>query len=373
MMSLKKYVLYISLIFTLFFSNYSTAKNPLPPIEIKTIASDLPIPWGMALLTNNTMLITQRKGILNRLNIASGKVSSISGLPTNIKVKGQGGLFDVALSPHYHATGWIYFSYSKDIAGKGATTLSRAKLSNDRLQDWQDLITTQSTTSTNVHYGGRISFDHNGHVFLSVGDRGIRENAQNLGNHAGTILRLNLDGSIPTDNPYSNNTDALDEIWSYGHRNPQGLFFNIETQILWEIEHGPRGGDEVNLIESAHNYGWPVISYGKEYDKDVAVGQGTHHEGMDQPIKTYIPSIAPSGLIQYSGKAFPKWKGNLLTGSMKLRHLNRVVLNQKNIAIDEIRLLRAFNGRIRNIIEDSNGWLYIATDDGRILRIRPKE
>lgn len=372
-MSLKKHVLCISLVFTLFLSNYSTSQAHKTAIEIKMIASDLATPWGMALLPDNTMLITQREGILSKLNITSGNVSTMSGLPNNIKVKGQGGLFDVALSPDYIATGWIYFSYSKNIAGRGATTLSRAKLSNEHLQEWQDLITTQSTTSTNVHYGGRISFDHNGHVFLSVGDRGIRENAQNLGNHAGTIIRLNLDGSIPIDNPYTKNTKALDEIWSYGHRNPQGLFFNLQTGILWAIEHGPRGGDEINIIEATNNYGWPVISYGKEYGKDIAVGQGTHRDGMKQSIMTYIPSIAPSGLIQYSGKAFPKWKGNLLTGSMKLRHLNKVTLDKSNIAVEETRLLRTVNGRIRNVIEDSNGWLYISTDDGRIIRIRPKD
>lgn len=373
MMSLKKYALYISLIFTIFPFNYSKAENNKIPIEIKLIASNFTIPWGMALLPTNTMLITQREGTLSKLDLVTSKVSTISGLPTNIKVKGQGGLLDVALSPNYNSTGWIYFSYSKNILGNGATTLSRAKLSHNHLQKWQDLITTQSITSTNVHYGGRITFDHNGHVFLSVGDRGIRQNAQNLGNHAGTILRLNLDGSVPIDNPYISNPNALNEIWSYGHRNPQGLFFNIQNHALWSIEHGPRGGDEINLIEGGHNYGWPIISYGKEYHQDVPVGQGTHLEGMQQPIKTYSPSIAPSGLIQYSGKAFKNWQGNLLTGSMKLRHLNRVVLNKKNIAIDEVRLLRGVNGRIRNIIEDSNGWIYIASDDGRILRLKPKD
>jgi len=370
-MSLTKYALSLGLVFFTLYSNSISAQDNKTPLEIQTIASKLGVPWGMALLPDNTMLITQREGILSKLDLNNGKLVSIHGLP-KIKVKGQGGLFDIALAPNYESTKWVYFSYSKDIKGQGATTLSRAKISNNELLNWQDLLITESTTKTNVHYGGRIAFDNYGHVFISVGERGVRANAQNLNNHAGSILRLNLDGSLPTDNPYIGNIDALSEIWTYGHRNPQGLFYNKQTQQLWAIEHGPRGGDEINLIQPAHNYGWPEISYGMEYNKDLPVGQGTAFEGMEQPIKTYVPSIAPSGLIQYSGNAIPEWTNNLLTGSLKLRHLNRIVLDNENHAIKEIRLLREVNGRIRNVIEDSNGWLYISTDDGRILRIRPK-
>ena len=369
-MPLPKYALYISLFFMLSQPNINASPNHTS-IETKMIASDLGVPWGMAILPNNTMLITQREGILSQLDLNTGNITTVSGLPP-IKVRGQGGLFDVQIPPDYSSTSWIYFSYSKDISGQGATTLSRAKLQGNRLKDWQDLIITKSTTTTNVHYGGRISFDSDGHVFLTVGERGVRSNAQNLNNHAGKILRLNLDGSIPSDNPFTNDNDSLDEIWSYGHRNPQGLFFNSKTQQLWAIEHGPRGGDEINIIEAGNNYGWPIISYGMEYNKDLPVGQSTELEGMEQAIKTYIPSIAPSGLIQYSGKGFSEWKNNLLTGSLKLRHLNRIVLDKNDKAIEEIRLLRAINGRIRNIIEDSNGWLYVSTDDGRIIKVSPK-
>ncbi|MBE9533137.1 MAG: PQQ-dependent sugar dehydrogenase [Proteobacteria bacterium] len=370
-MSLIKHTFYLGLVFLINYSNSTSAHENKTPLEIKTIAKDLGVPWGMILLPDNTMLITQREGFLSQLDLNNGQIVSINGLP-KIKVKGQGGLFDIALSPNYGATGWIYFSYSKDISGQGATALSRAKLDNKRLIDWQDLLITESTTNTNVHYGGRISFDNNSHVFLTVGDRGVRSNAQNLSNHAGSILRLNLNGTIPTDNPYINYPNALAEIWTYGHRNPQGMFFNKHTQQLWAIEHGPRGGDEINLIKSGHNYGWPIVSYGMEYSKDIPVGLGTSHEGMEQPVKTYIPSIAPSGLIQYSGKAFPKWKNNLLTGSLKLRHLNKISLDDRNNAIGEARLLREINGRIRNIIQDNNGWLYVSTDDGRILRVKPE-
>ena len=371
-MPLTKYVLTFSLFLIFFQSSSSLSQNHQTVIDTKTIISGLGVPWGMTILPNDTMLINQREGRLSKLNLNTGAISTVSGLPA-IKVKGQGGLFDVQISPDYSTTSWIYFSYSKDISGRGATTLSRARLQGNRLQDWQDLLITNSTTNTNVHYGGRIKFDYHGHLFLTVGERGVRRNAQDLSNHAGKILRLNLDGSIPSNNPFTNDNDALDEIWSYGHRNPQGLFYNTTTQQLWAIEHGPRGGDEINLIQAGRNYGWPVISYGMEYNKDVPVGKATAREGMEQAIKTYIPSIAPSGLIQYSGKAFPEWKNNLLTGSLKLRHLNRIVLNDDNVATQEIRLMREVNGRIRNVIEDSNGWLYLSTDDGRIIKVSPKE
>lgn len=337
---------------------------------INTIASNLGIPWGMALTPHNTMLITQREGILSELDLATGEIKTIEGLPT-IKVEGQGGLFDVQLSPEYTEQPWIYFSYNKDIDGQGATTLARAKIEDNRLVEWQDIFISQSRTKKKVHYAGRITFDQKGHLFFAIGERGVRENAQNLSNHAGTIVRLNLNGSIPDDNPFINNPNALDEIWSYGHRNPQGLFFNHDTQQLWSVEHGPRGGDEINLISAGHNYGWPIISYGKEYWGPLSVGEGTKRKGMEQPIKKYVPSIATSSLIQYRGDAFPDWQNNLFIGALKSQHLNRIVLDQDNQAIAESRLLRSIKGRIRNVIESPEGWLYIATDNGRILAVKP--
>lgn len=339
-------------------------------ITTKTLATGLGVPWGMAIMPDNTLLISQREGKLSRLNLNSGSLTDIKGLPA-IKVSGQGGLFDVALSPDYANNQWIYFSYSKDISGQGATTLARAKIAGTSLIAWQDLLVTKSTTDTGAHFGGRIAFDNKDHIFLSVGERGFRPNAQDLSTHAGSILRLNLDGSVPTDNPFVGVKNALPEIWSYGHRNPQGLFFNKVTEQLWEIEHGPRGGDEINLIKAGKNYGWPVISFGKEYYTPFAVGEGTEKSGMEQPIKVYIPSIAPSSLIQYMGNAFPEWHNNLLAGALKLQHLNRIVLDEHNKAISETRLLRNVEGRIRNIIESPEGWLYISTDDGRILKISP--
>lgn len=339
-------------------------------LHIEKLANGLPVPWGMAVLPDNHLLVTQRHGSLIRIQLDTGDKTDISGLPDDIYAKGQGGLFDVKLSPDYSDTGWLYFSYSKDVKGQGATSLARARLEDNRLVDWQDLIVTRSRTGNKVHFGGRITFDNKGHVFLSVGDRGERDNAQDLTNHAGSILRLKLDGSVPKDNPFTGQKGVLPEIWSYGHRNPQGLFFNTATGLLWAIEHGPRGGDEINLIKPGNNYGWPEISYGKEYWAPLPVGK-THQEGMLQPVQIYDPSIAPSSLIQYQGNLFKDWQGKLLAGALKLQHLNIITLNNKHEAVEEQRLLQSLNSRIRNIIETPDGHLLIGSDAGVIYRISP--
>ncbi|MCX4188612.1 PQQ-dependent sugar dehydrogenase [Methylophaga sp. OBS4] len=340
-------------------------------LKIETLATGLSIPWGMAVMPDNKLLITQRGGKLVRLNPQTGKITDLTGLPGDIRVEGQGGLFDVALPPDYKDSQWIYFSYTKDVDGQGATTLARAKLSGTKLVNWQELLATKSRTDNTVHYGGRIAFDGQSHVFLPIGDRGTRSNAQDRSNHAGSILRLNMDGSVPADNPFVNKENVLPEIWSYGHRNPQGLFYNLDNNELWSIEHGPRGGDEINLIEPGRNYGWPEISHGQEYWAPIPVGKGTHREGMEQPVQVYVPSIAPSSLIQYRGELFNGWKGNLLSGALVLQHLNRIELDSNNAAVNETRLLETLNSRIRNVIEAPDGALLVATDQGDILRITP--
>jgi glucose/arabinose dehydrogenase len=235
------------------------------------------------------------------------------------------------------------------------------------------LLVTESATDTRKHFGSRIAFDANGHVFFGVGDRGKRPMAQDLSNHVGTIIRLNLDGSVPSDNPYFGNPGTRSEVWSFGHRNPQGLVFDVPTSRLWEIEHGPRGGDEINLITKARNYGWPVISHGKEYWGPVAVGEGTSKPGMEQPRKVYIPSIAPGSLVLYRGKAFPEWYGNLFAGALKLRHLNRIELSPSGQVVNEERILEDLNERIRALAISPEDWIYFSTDSGRILRILPEQ
>lgn len=339
-------------------------------VQYKTVAQNLGIPWGMALLPDNQMLVTQRAGKLTRINLQTGEQTDISGVP-EVKAEGQGGLLDVALSPQFSENGWIFFTYSKDMDGQGATTLARAKLEGETLTDWQDLLVTESRTNTSKHYGSRIVFDQQGHVFFSLGDRGERDQAQDLTRHNGKILRLKLDGNIPDNNPSVGSQKALPEIWSYGHRNPQGLFMNHTTGQLWEIEHGPRGGDEINLVLPRKNYGWPEVSLGKEYWGPVSIGRD-QSSGMENPVYHFTPSIGPSGLIQYQGEAFPQLQGHLISGALALQHLNIVEI-QGTQAVAEHRIMEDQQQRIRNVIESPEGWIYVATDSGTIIRITPAD
>ena len=350
--------------------------------QVTQVATGLGIPWGMSFQSENEILFTERKGRLGIVNIESGEVNYLSGLP-EIIANGQGGFMDVAKPTNNEIADWTYFTYVKpiDAAGNSETTLARAHISKDGIFDWQDLLVTHSlfgvifdvtgiAWGSDRHFGSRIAFDDT-HLYFSIGDRGNRPNGQNLETHAGSILRLNVDGSVPQDNPFVDFKGARNEIWSYGHRNPQGLFWDSVNQRLWSIEHGPRGGDELNLIERGANYGWPIISYGKEYASFRSVGEGTHKEGMEQPKKFYIPSIAPGSLMQYTGEAFPEWQGNLFAGALKLRHINRIELDQEGNVIAEERLMEDLNERIRALLQSPEGWIYFSTDSGKIYVIKP--
>lgn len=338
---------------------------------VERVSSGLRVPWGMAFIAPHQLLVTQRAGEIVLVDMQSGQQRRIVGAPP-VYASGQGGLLDVAVALDFIPGGWIYFTYSKPVDGQGATTLARARLDSDRLVQWQELLVTRSRSDTSRHFGSRIAFDEAGFIFFTVGDRGVRPNGQDLANHAGTVLRLTLDGQVPADNPFTGRSDARQEIWSYGHRNPQGIAYDFSSKRLWLIEHGPRGGDEINLIQPGNNYGWPVISYGKEYWGPIAVGEGTARPGMEQPVKYYDPSIAPGSLIIYRGKAFPKWQGNLFSGALKLQHLNRVVIDDQGRAVEEERLLEGLGERIRGLVESPEGWIYLSTDSGQILRLRPK-
>lgn len=340
------------------------------PYLVEQVAEGLGIPWGMVFLSPSELLLTQRNGRIVLFDPKTGTLRRVEGGPL-VHARGQGGLLDVAIAPGYSPGGWIYFTYSKKRNDQGVTTLARARMRDNRLVDWQDILISRSATGTGMHFGSRIAFDGKGHLFFTIGDRGERPNGQDLSTHAGSVLRVMLDGSVPADNPFVKNAHALPEIWSYGHRNPQGIAYDLHRQRLWAIEHGPRGGDEINLIRPGRNYGWPVISYGKEYWGPVQVGEGTEKEGMEQPVKVYIPSIAPGSLILYSGKAFPGWKGNLFSGALVLTHLNRVVLDESGKAVAEERLLESLNERIRALVESPEGWIYFSTDSGKIYRLRP--
>jgi glucose/arabinose dehydrogenase len=343
-----------------------------PYFKLERVAQGLGVPWGMAFLNDHELIFTEREGNIKILNLDSLEITLLKGA-AEVDAEGQGGMLDVAEGPDYAVKGWLYFTYSKSTISGAVTTLARARRTGFQLSDWQDLIVTTSATSTYRHFGSRIAFDQQGHVFFGIGDRGERANSQILSNHAGTILRLRLDGSIPDDNPFLFQQNVLPEIWSYGHRNPQGLLYDNISGNLWSIEHGPRGGDEINLIEKGANYGWPVISYGKEYWGPVSIGEGTEKAGMEQPVKVYIPSIAPGSLMLYSATAFPQWQGSLFSGALKLRHLNRVSISADNKAIAEERLLGDLNERIRALAQSPEGWIYFSTDSGKIMRMRPRE
>jgi len=350
--------------------------------QITQVATGLGIPWGMSFQSESEILFTERKGRLGIVNIDSGEVNYLSGLP-EIIANGQGGLMDLVKPTNNEIADWTYFTYVKpiDAVGNGETTLA-AHISKDGVFDWQDLLVTHSlfggiifdvtgiAWGSDRHFGSRIAFDDT-HLYFSIGDRGNRPNGQNLETHAGSILRLNVDGSVPQDNPFVDVEGSRNEIWSYGHRNPQGLVWDGVNQRLWSIEHGPRGGDELNLIERGANYGWPIISYGKEYASFRSVGEGTHKEGMEQPKKFYIPSIAPGSLMQYTGEAFPEWQGDLFAGALKLRHINRIELDQEGNAIVEERLMEDLNERIRALLQSPEGWIYFSTDSGNIYVIKP--
>ncbi|MCZ6668846.1 MAG: PQQ-dependent sugar dehydrogenase [Gammaproteobacteria bacterium] len=343
-----------------------------PNFKLELLAQGLGVPWAMAFLNDRELIFTERQGNIRILDLKSLEIITLRGA-VEVDSKGQGGMLDVATGPDYTTRGWLYFTYSKSTFSGAVTTLARARRRGNQLSDWQELLVTDSATSGYRHFGSRIAFDQQGHVFFGVGDRGERDSAQDLSSHAGTIMRLRLDGSIPDNNPFLSRVNALPEIWSYGHRNPQGLLYDHSSGNLWSIEHGPRGGDEINLVVKGANYGWPVISYGKEYWGPVSIGEGTEKPGMEQPVKVYIPSIAPGSLLLYSATAFPQWQGNLFSGALKLRHLNRVSISVDNKAIAEERLLGDLNERIRALAQSPEGWIYFSTDSGKIMRLRPRE
>lgn len=325
--------------------------------------------WGMDFISKNLLIFTEKSGAIKTFNLQTKKLIPIIGVP-RVAALGQGGLLDIHLHPNFHKNKWVYLTYSVAIKDQYTTRLSRARLDKNRLTHFQILLTAQALSRDLRHFGSRIAFDGNGHLYFSVGDRGEREEAQNLRNHKGSVLRLTEDGHIPADNPFLKNKLAKKEIWSYGHRNPQGLVFDSRTQRLWLGEHGPYGGDEINLVKKGANYGWPKASYGAEYfPPHKRIGKKRVANTL-QPTKYYVPSIAPCGMILYTGHIYPQWQNNIFMGSLALRHLNRIVLNKKGTFFKEERLLQELNERIRNVKQSPEGLLYLSTDSGRILRIQ---
>lgn len=335
--------------------------------EAEKVMSGLLVPWGMSFVSNDQLLVTERNGDIVLVDLKTQTKTSLLHV-ASVAANGQGGLLDVALSPHDPTV--FYFTYSKQHDSGVDTTLAMASWDGKTVTAWRDVLITVSNSTTTRHFGSRIAFDAT-HLYFTIGDRGMRPNGQDRRTHAGSVLRLNLDGTTPDDNPFAGNPNAQAQIWSYGHRNPQGLYYDAPSQTLWEIEHGPRGGDEINLIRKGANYGWATTSYGKEYWGPVSVGDSEEADGIDSPRKVYIPSIAPSGLLLYRGQRYPQLNGKLLTGALKLTHINVITLDDNQGAIEETRLLESLNERIRDIRRSPDDWIYFSTDSGNIYRLKP--
>ena len=332
----------------------------------EVIVSDLNIPWGFAFLPDNSMLITEKSGEL--IHFKNETKTNISGLP-EIYVRGQGGLLDIILHPNYDKNGWIYFSYASsegDDSG-GNTTIARAQLKDNSLTNLQVLYKASPDTTKGQHFGSRLAFDDDGYLYFSVGERGNRnENPQDITRDGGKIYRLNDDGSIPKDNPFVNETNAKTAIYSYGHRNPQGMTIHPDSRQIWTHEHGPKGDDEINIIKAGKNYGWPVISYGVNYI-GTKFTDITEKEGMEQPIHYWDPSIAPSGMAFIKSDKYGDWDGNLLVGSLKFQYLDMCTL-KNNKVIKEERLLDGL-GRVRCVEQGPDGFIYVGIENLGIVKL----
>lgn len=323
----------------------------------------------MDFLPDGKMIFTERSGKMFIFDEKTQTTVEIKGIP-KVHHAGQGGLLDVKVHPDFAKNNFIYFTYSEPMKAASTTAIGRGELQGNELKNFKKLFSANKPNSYDHHYGSRIVFDGKGHVFFGVGDRGEDNEAQNLSRHQGKIIRLNEDGSIPKDNPFVNNKNALPEIWSYGQRNPQGLILHPETKELWEAEFGPMGGDEINLIRSGKNYGWPIITYGKEYSGHP-VGKGiTKKEGLEQPVTYWVPSISPSGIDFYMGTKFPTWKGNLFLANLSSQHLRRLVFRGTQVVKQE-ELLKDLDYRFRHVRSGPDGYIYVGTDEGVIGRIRP--
>jgi aldose sugar dehydrogenase len=335
-----------------------------------TIADGLQNAWGLAFLPNGDMLVTERPGRLRLIRDGQLQSDPVPGVP-EVAARGQGGLLDVALHPAFADNRFVYLSYSKPGPDGATTAVVRGRFDGSRLSDLEEVFEARAWSNAGQHFGSRLVFDDHGYLFISVGERGAMQEAQNLGNHQGTIIRLHDDGRVPSDNPFVGQSGALPEIWAYGVRNPQGMVLHPTTRELWELEHGPRGGDEVNLVLPGRNYGWPVITYGINYNGQP-ISDITEKEGMEQPLYHWTPSIATSGLAFYTGDAFPQWKGSLLAGGLTGRYVARLTVDGHRVIAEE-KLMEGFGERIRDVRDGPDGSIYVLTDapQGQLVRLEP--
>ena len=340
------------------------------PFTAELLIDEIPVPWGMTFLPDGSMLVTEISGDL--IHFKDGRKTMVANVPEVYK-RGQGGLLDIATHPDYENNGWLYISYAMEEGEQkgGHTALMRAKFKENALTENELLYKATPNTTKGQHFGSRIAFDEDGYLFLSIGERGERDtNPQDLSRDGGKIYRFNADGSIPDDNPFVGTDGAKTAIYSYGHRNPQGLAKNPETGKIWDNEHGPRGGDEINIIEPGENYGWPLVTYGINYS-GTPISDKTEMEGMAQPIYYWVPSIAPSGMAFISSDTYgADWKGSVLVGSLKFQYLERLAMNGTKVTKRE--KLMPDIGRVRDVKEGPDGLIYVAVESKGVYRLVPK-
>jgi glucose/arabinose dehydrogenase len=340
-------------------------------VEVTTVAKGLAHPWSLAFLPDGRMLVTEREGTLRYVTREGALSDPVAGVPA-VHAEGQGGLLDVALDPAFGENSVIYLSYAEPAAdGTNGTAVARARLDGGQLAGLEVIFRQQPKFRGHHHFGSRLVFARDGRLFVTTGERNSeRDKSQDLGTHLGKVIRILPSGGVPADNPFAGREGALPETWSYGHRNIQGAALHPETGELWIHEHGPRGGDEINIAAAGRNYGWPVITYGREYS-GPAIGEGTAKAGMEQPIHYWVPSIAPSGMTFHDGHGYPSWKGQLFVGALAAAQLVRLEVTPDGKVTNEERI--AIGKRVRDVREGPDGALYLLTDEdaGEILRVAP--
>lgn len=358
---------------------YESARHDF---RVTTVVEGLDHPWSIAWLPNGDMLVTERPGRLRVVRDGKLLPESVAGVP-HVRVRGQGGLLEVLPHPDFATNHLLYLSFAKpnDDESLATTAVVRGRLEDHRLVDVEEIFEAKAWARGNAHFAGRMVFDRDGYLYLSVGDRGEAPNlmaghpAQSLTQHHGTVIRLRDDGRVPADNPFLDERGAMPEIWSYGHRNPQGMAVHPQTGEVWENEHGPRGGDEVNLVQKGANYGWPVVSFGVNYDGSV-YSVDTHRQGMESPVWTWVPSIATSGMLFYTGEEFPWWRGSMFVGGLRGEQLTRLTLKDQRVVSAET-LLSGVLGRIRDVRQGPDDFVYLAIDNRRgqaltrVVRLEP--
>ena len=347
---------------------YDSTKHRFHLIKV---TGGLEHPWSLAFLPDGSMLVTERPGHLRRITEGQLEPEPISGTP-QVFASGQGGLLDVALHPGFVENRLVYLSYASPGKGGGATAVARGRLVGNRLEDLEELYVALPRTGGSRHFGSRLLFV-NDHLFITAGERGVRDRAQALDDPAGSVLRLHDDGRVPQDNPFVTHPNARPEIYTYGNRNPQGMAQESASGRIYVVEHGPKGGDELNMIEPGLNYGWPVITYGLSYS-GFKIGEGTHKSDMAQPVRYWVPSVSPSGLMIYDGDRFPAWRGSFFVGALSARLLTRLEVGADGVVTEE-RLLSDWGRRIRDVRQGPDGLIYLLTDspNGMLVRLEPTD